>query len=200
MLTGIEKISARILEEARTAGEEQQKEARIRAEEIRLSYQKEGEALKASLLEKNKADAAESIRRAVSVAELEARKRLLAAKQEMMSKAFSEASARLAALPDEELCRLLSRLASEASQTGGEQIILSPPEHMRIGKKVCTGANGLLKKAGKTAELTLSENPREVPGGGLLLSAGEVETNCSFAALIDSLKTEISGDVAGILF
>ena len=60
-------------------------------------------------------------------------------------------------------------------------------------------ANGLLAKAGKTAELTLSQNTGDFRGG-LLICDGDVEVNCTFETLVRMARNEIVGDVTKALF
>ena len=199
-MTGIEKISARIAADAREQGQAVLAKSRAEADEITRKYDGEADELRAALTEKAKAEADEFVRRAVGVAELEARKRNLAARQGVIGKAFDGAMAELAALPEAQLVAVLSRLAFTASRKGTEQIVLTPSDHARFGKKVCEGANALLAAEKRTASLTLSASPRALAGGGLVLSDGEVEINCTFETIVSGLRSDISAEVAKILF
>ena len=60
-------------------------------------------------------------------------------------------------------------------------------------------ANGLLKEAGKTAELTLSALSREM-AGGVVLKEGDIETNGSLEALLQQNRDTAAADVAAVLF
>ena len=60
-------------------------------------------------------------------------------------------------------------------------------------------ANEQLEKAGRPAKLTLSAETRPMRGG-VVLKNGLVETNCSIGTLVDGLRPELSGKVAGRLF
>lgn len=199
-MTGIEKIMARIAADARDQGEVILARARVEAEEITQKYAAEADALRAELTEKARLEVSERTRRTVGVAELEARKRNLAARQAVIGEAFSRALTELAALPEAELTALLSRLAAGAARKGTEQIVLTPADHTRIGKKVCEGANALLAAENKTASLTLSASPRALAGGGLVLSDGEVEINCTFETIVNGLRADMSAEIAKVLF
>lgn len=62
----------------------------------------------------------------------------LAAKQEMLVKAYDRAVEWLISLPDGEHVGLLAGLVAEASSTGREEIILSQKDRARYGKQVVT--------------------------------------------------------------
>ena len=61
---------------------------------------------------------------------------------------------------------------------------------------VVTGASALLQG---TAQLTLSQETREM-AGGLTLRDGNVEVNCAFETQLRVLREEMAAEVAGILF
>ena len=62
-----------------------------------------------------------------------------------------------------------------------------------------TKANEILKKAGKPAALTLSEETRAFQGG-LLVCDGDVEVNCTFETLVRLARSEVVGEVTAVLF
>ena len=133
--------------------------------------------------------------RLASVAQLDARKLELAAKQEMLSKAYDLALEKLLNLPDKEYVDLLADLAVKASSTKKEAVIFSQKDRTRYGKTVVTQAN---EKLGG-GHLTLSEQTRPIKGG-LILQDSQVETNCSFEVLIHLQRNTLSAEVAQVLF
>ena len=60
-------------------------------------------------------------------------------------------------------------------------------------------ANEQLGKEGRTGNLTLSEESRDFQGG-LYVQDGNVETNCTFRALIRLQRQNTAKDVAAVLF
>ena len=68
-----------------------------------------------------------------------------------------------------------------------------------LGVKAATKANEILKKAGKPAALTLSEEARAFQGG-LLVCDGDVEVNCTFETLVRLARNEVAGEVTAVLF
>ena len=194
-MDGIEKITGRIAADASQEIAAIQAEARRQADEIAGRYEAQARRESEDILARGRRAADERVERLASVAQLDARKLELAAKQEMLSKAYDKALEQLAGLPDSEYVDLLAALAVEASATGREAVILSPKDRARYGKAAVTRAN---EKLGD-GHLTLSEQTRPIQGG-LILSDGDVEVNCSFETLVRLIRGETDREVAKVLF
>ena len=134
-----------------------------------------------------------------SIAALEAKKQVLAAKQEMVRAAFERAAQQLSELPDDRYIPLLARLAADASRTGSEVLAFSVRDASRIGEAVKDAANELLRRAGKAAGLSVSKDTRNIRGGVIVIS-GDIETNCSIDALVALHRNALSGKVSEKLF
>ena len=198
-MNGIEKITERIVSDADREAREILDRARSQAAEIRASYEALSDAEYADAVEQGKADAAERIERRRSVSELAARQKKLAARQEMLDRAFELARKKLLSLPEEDYVRLLAKLAVQGSETGDEALVLSRRDRPIYGKRVVLAANAMLEEAGRSAALTLSEESRDFEGG-LYVLRGRVETNCTFPTLLRMLRTGMAREVADILF
>ena len=198
-MNGIDKITERI-----SSDTEQEKAAilsrsKAQAAEITAGYAALAESDYAERLAQGKVQAAEYVERQGSVSQLDARKLRLGAKQEMLEKAFELAMKKLLSLPEPQYVDLLSSLAADASVTGSEALLFSVQDRPRFGKKVVLAANEKLEAAGRTGNLTLSEESREFTGG-LYVQDGNVESNCTFATLVRMLREQMAAEVAGILF
>lgn len=227
-MNGIEKLTQQISADAQAEIDALLADAQAKADAITADYAQRAEKAAADVLSKGEDAAAQREERLLSMAAMEGRKELLAAKQEMVGKAFDLALEKLCSLPDEEYVALLTRLAISASTTGREQLIFSQKDRTRVGKAVVTAANEILAKAvapklpdevtdtkagsildkvvtgasallAGTGMLTLSEQTRPIRGG-FILSDGDVEVNCAFETLVRLQRVEISGDVADVLF
>lgn len=194
-MNGIEKITGRIASDAAQEIESIQAEARRQAEEITARYAEQAKRESQELLERGRRSADERVERLASVAQLEARKLELAAKQEMLSKAYDKALEQLLNLPDQEYTALLAGLAVKASSTGQEAVILSQKDRTRFGKQVVTLAN----EKRKDGRLTLSGETRSIQGG-LVLSDGDVEVNCTFETLVRLQRGELDREISKLLF
>ena len=204
-MNGIEKITGQIDADVQKEIDAALNQARAQAKEIEARYESQAQTQGEALRRKGEQDAALRQERLVDVARLEARKTLLAAKQDMVGQAFDLALKKLLELPDQEYIALLAKLAVAASRTGREQVIFSQKDRSRYGKQAVTMANEMLaKKAGPRAAesagmLTLAEEARPM-AGGLILRDGRVETNCSFEVLIHLQRDALSAEVARVLF
>ena len=174
-------------------------EANSQAADIDARYAAQAKQAEAEILEKGQQSAAELRQRLNSNAQMDAKKQELAAKQALLDEAFQLAYEKLTQLPEGEYEDLLANLAVRASTSGKEQLIFSQADRATFGGKVTAKANGLLAKAGKTAELTLSPNAGDFQGG-LLICDGDVEVNCTFETLVRMARNEIVGDVTKALF
>ena len=204
-MIGIEKITGQIDADVQKEIDAALDQARAQAQEIEDRYASQAQTQAETIRRKGEQDAALRQERLVDVAKLEARKTILAAKQELVGQAFDLALKKLLELPDQEYISLLAKLAVSASRTGREQVILSQKDRSRYGKQAVTMANDMLaKKAGPRAAqtdgmLTLAEESRPM-AGGLILRDGKVETNCSFEVLIHLQRDALSAEVARALF
>ena len=194
-MDGIEKITGRIAEDAGREVDGILTEARRQADEITARYEAQAKRESEEILARGKRNAEERVERLASVAQLDARKLELAAKQEMLSKAYDLALEKLVNLPDKEYVNLLADLAVKASSTGREAVIFSQKDRARYGKAVVTQAN---EKLGD-GHLTMSEQSRPIQGG-LILSDGDVEVNCTFETLVRLQRGEMDREVAKVLF
>lgn len=199
IMNGIDKITGRITTDAQKESEEIRKRADHEAQTILDSYCSMADREFAESELRNKAAAEERVERLTSVARLEARKLVLACKQEMLNLAFARALAQLVEMPEDDYVNLMSDLAVKASSTGEEEIIMSKGDRTRFGKKVIAAANEKLEKAGKAAKLSLSAETRQMQGG-VYVKNGSVETNCSLETLVRIQKDKMSGEVAKLLF
>lgn len=227
-MNGIEKITGRIDQDVQAEIDQIAADAQAKAAAIRADYAKQAEAEAEAVMKKGVQNAQLREERLASVAQLEARKLVLEAKQDMVEKAFQKAMNDLVSLPDEQYVALLADLAVRASRTGREQVIFSGKDRSRFGKAVVTRANEILakqvapklpgeltdSKAGAfldrvatvasavlagTGMLTMAEETRPM-AGGLILKDDKVETNCSFEVLIHLQRDALANDVAKVLF
>ena len=227
-MNGIEKITARIAEDGKAENDALLAEARSQAAEITAKYQAQAKAEAEEILDQGRKNAQERERHLDSMAQMECRKAVLAAKQDVIEEAFQAAHKKLLELPTEKYVALLADLAVKASTTGKEKLIFSPSHRAQVGKAVVVAANKKLaeavaptlpgevtsSKAGAildkvvtgasavlngTAMLTLAEETRPMDGG-FILSDGAVEVNCTFDTLIRLQRGALAGEVAKVLF
>lgn len=193
-MNGIEKITQRIDADTQVQIDEILSAARAQAQQITARYQAQSESEQAELTARNQKAAEEREERLVSVAQMEARKVTLGAKQEMVEKAYALALEKLCTMPDDAYIETVAALLVQASATGRGAVIFASEDRARIGAAAVAKANE--KLGGK---LTLSEETRPLRGG-FILADGKVEVNCSFDTLVRLQKTETAGAVVKHLF
>lgn len=227
-MDGIEKITARILEDAQREAAAIRAQAREKAGKITAQYAQQAQQESKTILARGEKAAAERLERLESSAGLERRKLELAAKQQVLEEAFALALDKLCSLPEQEYIDLMAALAVKAARSGREQLIFSSKDRARVGKQVVMAANELLVKAAApalpdslgqtkvgafldkvvqstaamvtgTGLLSLSEQTRNIRGG-FVMSDGDVEVNCAFETLVRMQREKLEKQVADILF
>ena len=225
-MNGIEKITGQIDADVQKEIDELTAQAQAQAAEISAKYEEQAKSDSGAILQKGTQDAAQREERLASVAQLEARKLVLAAKQEMVERAYQRALEKLRSLPQEQYVELLAALLVRASSTGREEVVFSPEDREGAGKAAVARANELLAKeaapelplgdgvvanllnkvaagvsafAQGTAMLAVSEETRDI-SGGFILKDGRIEVNCTFDALVRAEREQTAGEVAKLLF
>lgn len=194
-MKGTEKIIAHIRADAKSQADAVLAKAEEQAAQIRAEYDKQAAQVYADKVRagtKACQDQMDSVQR---IANMEAKKTLLGVKQEMVSKSFEKAQALLTALPEEKYVAFLAALAAKASVTGDEEIVLNARDREAVGAAVVKAAN---EKLGH-GKLSLSERTGDF-AGGLILSRGNVEANCTAELLVELCRGEMSAEIADMLF
>ena len=194
-MNGIENITRRIREDTQAEIDQGAAQAQAEAERIAARYRAQAEAEGKDLAARNEKAAAEREERLVSAARMEARKTALAAKQEMVERAYDLALEKLCAMPKAQYVEAAARLLVKAAPDGRGEVILSAEDRTRVGADLVAKANTLLKNG----KLTLSGQTRPIRGG-FILKNGNVEVNCTFETLVRLQRTETAGAVAKQLF
>jgi len=224
-MNGIEKITARIETDTKSEVSQILREAEEKAEAVRRQYKAQAEEEAKAAAEAGREAARRQAERLESAAHMEAKTRLLTAKQACLDEAFARAQKQLLSLPDDKYADLLARMAVRAAKTGREEILLNAKDHQRVGAQVVSRANAMLAEAaapaaakggkGKnllskvvsgaaamlqgTAMLTLSDETRDMEGG-LTLRDGKVEINCAFETELRVLREDMAAEIAAVLF
>ena len=193
-MNGIEKITQRIASDAQAEIDRILGDARDEAARITANYRAQADAEAQELADKNERAAAEQEERLISAAQMKASRLQLAAKQEMVEKAYIQALDKLCAMPKEQYVDVLAKLLVEASSNGKEEAVFSPEDRERVGEAAVAKANELSGK-----QLRLSEESLPIRGG-FILKDKNVEVNCTFETLVRLQKAETAGAVVKTLF
>lgn len=198
-MSGAEKLKEKIITEANEQADQVLNEARRRAEQTMARGEQEAASRKKALLEQARAQAEERRRRALTIAELDARKKILTAKEELIEDTFKQALTRLQSMEPGAYQEIIFPMLLHAVQSGKEEIIVSSQDRKRFTSEFLASVNQALSRQGKEGKLTLSKESRKIQGG-FILRAGEVEINSSFDSILRMQRDQLEPEVAAVLF
>ena len=194
-MQGIENITNRIKADVQAEIDEINAQADEQIAKINASYAQKAAKEEADILAKGDVSAKEREGRLISAAQMDSKKEILAAKQELINQTFDKALEKLQALSEDEYVELLAKLAKNASSNGKGVLTFNAADKEKVSAKVTARANELCG----SGSLTVSDNVAAIKGG-FLLSDGAIEVNCSLETLIKTVRTNITGEVNAILF
>lgn len=222
-MTGLSKITDKILDEARRDAAERLAAADAESARISAEYKEKAEALTSAANARAKSEAEEIISRTRS-GETALRKNLLLKTQgEMIDRAFEIAENELVALAGNEKLELLTGLLTaslvaewEAEQSRDEiygadendgapriyEVLLNAKDRERYGEALI--GNFKRRIVGKDlgdlpARVVLAKDSADIEGG-LVIRVGSVEINNSFGAMVAQLRPVLEAQVARVLF
>jgi Archaeal/vacuolar-type H+-ATPase subunit E len=194
-MKGTENIIAHIKADAQAKADAITAEAEKQCADIREEYNNKAKGVYVDVItrgEKAGADLVESRERIIG---MEAKKEILAMKQELVAKAFDTAEKRILSMPKEEYLKFLTGLIAKSAVTGTEEIVLNQADAASLGKELIKMANAQVEGA----KFKLSKKTGDF-AGGLIMKRGNIEANCTVELLIELCKAELSADVAKVLF
>lgn len=195
-MTGLEKIVAAICQQAQAEAEATIASATDQAQQIKSDANTASRAFCAQIEADAKAQAEQIERTASSSAALETRRRVLKAKQEILAKTVEQALEALHALPEDQYFDLLVKMAAMNAEPREGELMLCERDKSR-----CPGdfESRLVASLPAGAKLSVSNQTRPIDGG-FILRYGNIELNCSFRAIFDARREELSDGIRGILF
>lgn len=198
-MSGVDKLKAKILEEAHLTAQGNLESARKEASEIMQSARNEADRRQREIIEKAHRDAEDRKKRIKAYSELEARKKRLEAKQEMVEAAFSKAIERLNSLPLDEYRNILAGMILDLVKSGDEEIILSEKDKKALGADLEKDVNQRLVKKGIPGNVKVSGKTGNIKGG-FILKSGDVEVNSSFDTIVRMQRNQLEAEVVKVLF
>ena len=196
-MTGLEKMQSQILSEAESSAKEILDQAKKEAEGIVEEARKRAEAECRRISEKSEAEVKGLEERAVSSSDLQRRKELLQAKQEVISQMLDQAYESLLCADEKDYFDMLRKMLRKFVLPQEGEICFSKEDLERMPKGFQEEIQAIAKE--KCGALALSEEVRSVQGGFVLIYGG-IEENCTFRAMFNSKKDELSDKVHALLF
>lgn len=219
-MTGLNKITEKIISEANDRARVIIEQARKRCIEISNEYAARAEQEKLSMRENAEKEANSIIAQSKSSAAAEKKNSLLKVKRELVDETFREARAEIENLSDEKYGEMISSLAAAAlfevietqrenlEKYGEEpdfeeyELLLNKKDYDRCGKAVYANlvARTVERFGSETAErISLSEKTVSIDGGAVI-RCGNLENNASFSRLFEALREKLEYEVASYLF
>ncbi|MPM50371.1 V-type proton ATPase subunit E [bioreactor metagenome] len=197
-MSGIDRITQSIVSEAQQKADDMIRGAKELSKLKTDQAMQEALAKKEEIIAKAKADAEEIIKRRISVAELEARKMRLFAKQEMVGEVFDETQKKLESMPKDEYMAFMENLILQ-SVNGGEEIVVNKRDKEEIGLKLIAKIDLIKLKSLSLKMPVLSADTADITGG-FILRDGNTETNNSFRTIVESHREESIPKIVETLF
>lgn len=135
----------------------------------------------------------------ISLATLELKNKLLAAKQDLIGQAFDKALAGIKALPAAKYKELLVNAIIGLDIKGDEEVMLGAKEIDKLGKSFIGDVNAAFTKSGRKGKFKLMSETREGVSGCVLIE-GRKEIICTFEAIIAGKRKELEKEVVSLLF
>lgn len=176
----------RIISSAKTIAGEIQAEADEKAQKAYNDYMKKAEAQHERDFEN-----------ACSSAEAASKRKVLAAKVEMIDSVIENVVRRLKTLPDDRYFGLMEKLVQDHVRKGEGVLFFSENDLKRMPADFEKTVGSIAEKAGGT--IKISSEAADI-SDGFILQYGLVSENCGFRAIIEAEKDEVRDTAARALF
>ena len=195
-MSNIKNLTSKIIKDAEDKKETILLDAEEEKNKILIKKQEEAKKAEKAIIEKAEIEAVSRKERIISSAKLEARNEKLKAKQEVISEVFEMSIESLCNISEEEFKDFVRLTILNIDIVGEQKIILNATGKKVIDSEFLLEINKELKSK---ATVTLNEETRNFKGGFILEKDG-IEINNTFEALVNSLKDDLSIDIASMLF
>lgn len=197
--SGLDRLTRRILSDADAEVGRVRAEARAKADGIIKKAAAEAEARRNEILEKASREREIRKQRIITLARLEGRRAVLAAKDKAIQGIFERALEALVDADEDRYLGFLASLLADSASGGVQEVILNARDRDRLGARLLSEAERLIGERGEGSRIRLSEETRPIKGG-FILRAGNLETNCSLEALFNIHRDKLVPQVAKVLF
>lgn len=221
-MNGLEKITNRILEDARAEADAIIDGARVECEAIRAEYEAKADAIRLRISDDAEREGFDVIARAKAASANEKRGAVLRMQSRVLDETFESARMQIRNQSDEQYAKTLTGLLSaalieqvrierESLELYGEEeaplaetyeVILNQRDRDRFGeslvRETCAKLRGTIA-AERLEKLKLADTVAPIEGG-VILRCGSIETNCSLELIFEQLRAELEGEVSHALF
>ena len=197
-MTGLEKMKSQILNEAELSAKKILDEAKQDAEKVMQTAKENAEAECGRISKKSEAELEAVKERAASSRDLQKRKAILQAKQEVIAKILDDVYEALLVLDDKSYFEFIRKMLKKFVLPQEGSICFSSNDLKRMPENFESEIMDIAAKKG--GKLTLLKEGNDTIRGGFVLLYGGIEENCTFKAMFDSKKGELSDKFNVLLF
>lgn len=196
-MSGLDKITARILEESADKAQKITDEAVQKAKAITADGQKKTAEECERIGRKAEAVARSTEEKGQTSAQLRHKQILLSGRQELIHEVIDTARRELGSLNDAEYKEFIIKLFNRHLPSQDAKLLLSEQDKNRLGADTLEA----LKSAAlaNDSKLTIADEAADIKNG-FVLSYGGVEENCTIDALLDQSMDDMQDKVKDILF
>jgi len=192
-----EQVVEKILSEGRQEAQRILSEAQAKVRQRRSALDEELKAFEQETEQLARQAAEDKRSRMLAAARMDLRKKILAAKADLLREVFETARRRINTMADGPYLELMGRLLMQAVVTGDEEVLVGKnetrinPEFLKqINKRLGPGYKGNLRASSEKAGID----------GGFILRRGKVQVNCSTGVLLEQIRQQTEIELAAKLF
>ncbi|MEF9946201.1 MAG: V-type ATP synthase subunit E [Lachnospiraceae bacterium] len=196
-MTGLDKITNQIIEEANSSANEMLQKAETQAKQFQDTALEEAKIECEKINQKSASEIVNYKDRMNSSADLQRRTAILNAKQEMISTTLEKAYRTFCDKDDAKYFQTIKEMLKKFALPQDGEIFFSGADLAKMPADFVNEITAIAKEKGGT--LTLSQEKRNIERG-FILAYGGIEENCSFEALFHSKRDELQDQVQKVLF
>lgn len=196
-MTGLDKMVARILDEAKSVADIKRKDAASQAAAIKESAEKEAKVGCDKIKQKSAADVRALEERSLSAIDLMRRTEILKAKQELIRETVQKAYDTFCNVEGIAYYAVLEDMVRKFARPEDGQMLLSAADYAGMPEDFAEKIADAARQAGGSLTIAQTEDKLDK---GFILNYGGIEENCSFKALFADKKDELNDRVSKLLF
>ncbi len=199
----LDKLTSKILEDAKQRGEASIADGKREAKSIEDEAKGTAKFIELRIIQEARVKAEHEKKRVISDATIQARKRRLNAREELISETFERAEKKIDdIIASRAYGDILAGLIEEACTEigGGELVLLVRNEDRALASERLTDISSSLKKKGLDAKLTIGKDGVASPGAVVRTKEGGVEVSNLLKTRLARMKPALRLRVAKMLF
>lgn len=195
-MNDLQALTQGILDKAQAEADAIKHETKAEVARISADSKVKVEAVETKVTEMYQRKIEDLERRSRIEVELESQKRILAAKHELVQKAFGQALEKLRALSGKEKMLFLAKKLADVGKEGG---LVKGAGNSKEWEEILAEANKILANSGSKAKLVLANEQPQFSDGFVLEGSGYT-VNGSYEAALEEFQSELIPQVADFLF